>query len=366
MNSQRLVFLDGLRGLAATAVILFHCHYLIAEQLATPLPFWINQIFESGHLGVQIFFVLSGFVIAYSTRDARFTLSFFKSFIIRRSIRLDPPYWVVVCGLVAISMLGSLAFAKKELYPLSFREVAANLGYLHGLFGVPYILPASWSLCLELQLYTVLVLSLVAVRTIDEKLYSGNSFFNSRVFYAFFGLLSLFCLACDAGWVAIFEGIPKNALFVYCWHQFFLGALACWVLYRNLPEKWFYGFASVVAVRLWFHYSGNDMIVLITALVIFWVGKRQSLSSLLQSRFFQWSGKISYSLYLIQWPTGMKFLDVLKEHVLNGKVDLLTGGLLYLAAVMLIFICGHLFHRWVEEPCLQWSKRLAKVQPKAT
>jgi peptidoglycan/LPS O-acetylase OafA/YrhL len=97
-NSERFTYIDALRGLAAVWVMFHHfifghmnavsAHGMAAEALRT--------VAAHGYLGVEIFFVLSGFVISYSVRNASITPRFVGLFALRRSVRLDPPYWFVI------------------------------------------------------------------------------------------------------------------------------------------------------------------------------------------------------------------------------------------------------------------------------
>ena len=91
MKKQRFLFVDGLRGFAALAVVLFHL--LIAVNQTAGDWIWpvFEKLFSYGHLGVDMFFVISGFVIRLSVRNAEHTLGYLFRFAVRRSIRLDPP-----------------------------------------------------------------------------------------------------------------------------------------------------------------------------------------------------------------------------------------------------------------------------------
>src|SRR5689334_15625966 len=93
--SGRFLFVDALRGFAALGVVIFH--FTEADHiplLASALPAWVVLILNHGNLGVPVFFVLSGFVIAHSVHSERVTMPFAAKFMLRRSLRLDPPYWV--------------------------------------------------------------------------------------------------------------------------------------------------------------------------------------------------------------------------------------------------------------------------------
>ena len=99
---------QALRGIAALWVVFFHISAAgHISRLEAQLPRWADHIFTDGHLGVAIFFALSGFVIAHSIRGAQITPSYVGRFMLRRSIRLEPPYWASMIFVVAMAMISA-------------------------------------------------------------------------------------------------------------------------------------------------------------------------------------------------------------------------------------------------------------------
>jgi peptidoglycan/LPS O-acetylase OafA/YrhL len=88
--SVRFQLLDPLRGIAALWVFTFH--YGFSQQLVSSFP-WIQPIASAGHLGVPMFFVISGYCMMASIRAARRHGESVRSFLRRRSLRIYPPYW---------------------------------------------------------------------------------------------------------------------------------------------------------------------------------------------------------------------------------------------------------------------------------
>src|SRR3970282_136585 len=88
--------IDGMRGIAALGVVVFHLAGNLKPELSILLPDFINVIFSYGYLGVPVFFVISGFVISLSVKDSPITANYAGNFILRRSIRLDPTYWASI------------------------------------------------------------------------------------------------------------------------------------------------------------------------------------------------------------------------------------------------------------------------------
>src|SRR5207244_3567232 len=132
----RFLFLDSLRGLAALSVALFHCfnHWVspIHDQLALVLPRPVQVLLEHADLGVEIFFVLSGFVIAHSLFGHAVTPRFAGNFALRRSLRLDPPYWTMILISVAWPYL---------LMPTLVHGMFARLGGVGGMLVNMLYLP---------------------------------------------------------------------------------------------------------------------------------------------------------------------------------------------------------------------------------
>src|SRR5260370_30236825 len=92
--SARILELDGLRGLAILLVIL--CHY-VGNPNHAPLGFWPHRFlsaFAVGWSGVDLFFVLSGFLIGRVLPDARNSPHYFRAFYMRRIFRILPIYYL--------------------------------------------------------------------------------------------------------------------------------------------------------------------------------------------------------------------------------------------------------------------------------
>jgi peptidoglycan/LPS O-acetylase OafA/YrhL len=102
---------------------------------------------------VQIFFVLSGFVIAYSLRQEKISPRFCLRFFLKRSIRLDPPYWLIVALMLMLNFMGSVIFNKGGEFLATPFQVLMNLLYLPDFPHIPRILPVAWTLCIEIQFY---------------------------------------------------------------------------------------------------------------------------------------------------------------------------------------------------------------------
>jgi peptidoglycan/LPS O-acetylase OafA/YrhL len=151
---ERIAELDFLRFIAASAVVLYHYAYRpVADGTLSGTGFASLQgISRYGYLGVPLFFLISGFVIAWSAQGrsvGQFALSRFK--------RLYPMFWV---GLAMT--LGVVALTGRRPYLLHPGVVAANLTMLPGRFSRPEVDVVYWTLAIELKFYVWVAILILA------------------------------------------------------------------------------------------------------------------------------------------------------------------------------------------------------------
>jgi peptidoglycan/LPS O-acetylase OafA/YrhL len=153
MKTAKLYGLDHLRALAILLVFLYHYGRLF------PSPQWVTDIGKFGWTGVDLFFVLSGYLIASQlfagiARDNHIPL---KPFFIKRFFRILPGYWLVV----GLYFVFPAAHEREALAPLwKYLSFTQNIGLdlrYQGTFS------HAWSLCIEEQFYLLLPLVLSAL-----------------------------------------------------------------------------------------------------------------------------------------------------------------------------------------------------------
>jgi peptidoglycan/LPS O-acetylase OafA/YrhL len=164
----RILALDGLRGVAILLVVVWHYFYFYPDPNHHPtallprLYVYFERCIASGWSGVDLFFVLSGFLIGGILLDVRTSPSYFGTFYLRRFFRIIPVYYAWI-ALYVLLLLG-FAFARHADWlgePKIWYEVGAqfvffqNLGLMHysGVGGAWFT--ATWSLAVEEQFYLV-------------------------------------------------------------------------------------------------------------------------------------------------------------------------------------------------------------------
>lgn len=153
----RIPELDGVRGIAIAMVVLHH-YFGQTIQPDTPLTLFLRNIFFSGWSGVDLFFVLSGFLIGGILLDARGSPRYFGTFYARRVARIFPLYY----GVLLLYVLLPLCFPSMPKYfrdgiPVVFYLVfVQNWAYTAAGHWVTSLLGMTWSLAVEEQFYAIL------------------------------------------------------------------------------------------------------------------------------------------------------------------------------------------------------------------
>ena len=150
-KSKRILELDALRAISCLNLLLFHFTYVYANKYGFSEP--LGFAFPYGKYGVELFFMLSGFVNAMTFVGKRSA----KDFIAARAIRIFPSYWAVI--LLNVFLLSYLPLFHWEL---STAEIWANLSTMPRLFGFENFEPVTWTLQIEMLFYATLVIMMLS------------------------------------------------------------------------------------------------------------------------------------------------------------------------------------------------------------
>lgn len=365
----RSTFIDALRGFAAFSVACYHIYRygplpeIAVQAIPVPLAIW----FDHGWIGVQVFFVISGFVIAYSVRDARITPRYLANYALRRSIRLDPPYWTtIVCVLLVhwvftlhLGFLSPMDVPATMDPPLSWKVLLAHMLYLQSILGYENLSAGFWTLCIEVQFYLLYVVGQgVAQRVarLSKRSHLPSDALPRVCLFAPLAILSLF----------VWHRETTNDMWLtHYFAMFYLGAAAWWSLAGILPPWTFWGYVALMAVRI----AGSGTIAgrlpadltfaLATGVSIYVMGRLGRLGTALNYRWLQHLGRISYSLYLMHFPVAHVVTTLGYEHMLHRQSlnpPAAAGWLL--AALLASLAIAQLMYRYIEAPSVRLAARL--------
>lgn len=335
---SRLRALDGLRLLAALMV----CFYHYAGKNGEVAQSWhqspgqkfptLSQFATYGSLGVQFFFLISGFVICMSSWG-RSMGDFFRS----RVARLYPAYWAAIVLITAAGLILPVVAA-----PLRSDEILTNLTMLQQPMGVPRVLGVDWTLWVEVRFYALFALFVV---------WRGVTYRRVVMFCCLWTLAGVFARVADN---------PLTDELVMRDHApYFIGGLALYLIHRfgNDLLLWgIVGFSFLLGQRysvtaLWhpgpqgqFHRSPYVIQLIVLVAFVAVAAVALGWTSRANWRWLTVAGALTYPFYLIHEHLGWFFIRVLyRDFGLNAW---LTFGTTILSMLGIAW----LLHRFVEKP----------------
>lgn len=348
-SSKRYVFIDALRGLAAFAVVLFHVKAgRHIDQLSGLAPTFVGKLLDHGYLGVQVFFVLSGFVIAHSMVKDDVTLGYVGRFVLRRAVRLDPPYWASMALAIGMGALSARVVAGKTYEAPGLGRILAHVFYLPDLLGLRFINDIYWTLAIEIQFYLVFCGLMMAVTRIRRFVPERRAL-----------LLVLTPVTAFANlWPLGILPFEVRGLFLPHWHLFVLGVWVWWGVHAGTDRVATCGALTELAIlaSAAIARSNSELLVGVsTGALIYVGGVRNRLHTWCSARLFQLSGAVSYSLYLVHNPvTGAVFRA---GYSATGR-SVLLEGLWFSLAVATSVLVAYGLYRLVERPSVALSHRV--------
>ncbi|MEP7341481.1 MAG: acyltransferase [Acidobacteriota bacterium] len=323
ISQARLHTVDALRGIASFSVCWFHLTNGNPELLPNG---FLKSSGTYGWLGVQVFFVISGFVIPFSMWRAGYKIGDFSRFIGKRITRIDPPYLASILLAVALSCIASLTPGSRGLWPdYSAVQALAHLGYLNAFLGYPWIIPVFWTLAIEFQYYLLIAATFPLLA-------------NKR---------AMICLGCLASLVLAGLVFRQQSIVLSWLTLFGLGLLTFQFKARKITLRAYWiGLPLIAACCCWASGLIVGMVGLVTALMIAFA----SVGGFL----LLWLGEISYSLYLIHAPIGGRIVT------LGGRFANTSPAYLAVVLVALVasLIAARVFYLGIERPAQRWASRI--------
>ena len=353
--------IDGLRFLAISWIFVYHLNHYLIQTFPVGEAGIVQRILQNGHLGVELFFVISGFVL--SLPFANYYLKkgkkiYLKQYFLRRITRLEPPYFLIMIFLFLFK-IATPGYTAEELTP----HLLASLFYVHNIVYpdmLPVINPVAWSLEIEIQFY-VMVPILAHVFSLQKK---------ARRVLLLFIIIAM----------PIIQYLYKSdTLCFYQFIQYFLSGFLLADLYVSYDRQYFFkptrrllnnAFAVlgtfVLAAILLLHSTRSDLIytiaiplmILLFYSMVFFIPFWKKIFSI---KLITIIGGMCYSIYLIHFPL-MEILGQLfvKYGIANGYFLYFILQFLIIGTLTMVF--SSLFFYFIEKPCMQkdWYLKLLK------
>jgi peptidoglycan/LPS O-acetylase OafA/YrhL len=351
--SQRIDELDGLRAFSVLAVIWMHLTLFSQTLPQVPLPRQV--IGYLGGFGVEVFFVISGYIITRLMLREQEKYGRFSAFgfYVRRAFRILPAYWLYLITVLILSLLGIVTLEPGNLrYCLLF---LTDTHFYH-LSDTAWFYNHTWSLCVEEQFYLVFpLLALLVLR-------------KGRAMVAVL-LVAFYILSAAAPDVTTFlkrhYGFPEFQFVIN--FRFIIAGVALGLFWSELEQRYRskagpIGICLVLALLCFFqiplphflkvdHYGALWLEPLAVAFGVGWIVAYRDRLSLLRNPAIVWMGRCSYGMYLWQQLfTGWPFL-YLRVSQPNALVALIGT-----------IVCAGLSFHFVEQPLTKLGRKLSRVR----
>jgi peptidoglycan/LPS O-acetylase OafA/YrhL len=320
--NSKIGIVGALRGFAAVAVCWYH--FVYGQDT------WLKWTAKYGWLGVHIFFVISGFIIPYSLYQYRYSIRDYFRFAGKRLARLHPPYVASIVVVVALGYMMMLIPHWNAPRPdTSFLQMVSHFFYVNDFVGRPWLNVAYWTLSIELQWYLLLGVAFPLL---------GNRRWQMQI----------------AGALLLILGhrlVPNEHIIFHIVPVFLIGVFVFQYRMRlSSMARALISIGAMFAIMKTPIGMPVSVVSVAAGLLIAFVT--------LENRWLLKLGEVSYSLYLLHIPIGLRVIDFTSRLPYAGRYLVLID----IVAIAASIYASVLFYRWVELPSQRWSSSL-KIKP---
>lgn len=359
--------IDGLRFIAIASVVLFHLSGFITEkdvnQYVDTLDYsFLKHLLSHGHLGVPLFFAISGFILGmpfakfHIAKENRVSL---KKYFLRRLTRLEPPYILIM----TVLLFGAVYVAKTISLNNGIASYLSSIIYSHNFIypGSPIFLNCvAWSLEVEVQFYIL--------APIMAYIFSVKSSSMRRIFLISIALLFIIINKFD------FNPFQFTSLINY-FQYFLVGFLLADLYVSNsmiLPKSkydYLIGFAFFLVIWLFdsrdfvsnFQKSIWEFVQVVSIFFVYYYVLFHKVFRILSFKLITNIGGMCYSIYLLHYSLISMFGNPLLRYSFS-KYSFVNVTIYSVLLILMVMLISAIFFLLVERPCMDkdWYKKIFK------
>jgi peptidoglycan/LPS O-acetylase OafA/YrhL len=319
---KKLGIIELLRGIAALFVCLFHFGHCNIQFVGS--SHFFKDFFSFGWVGVEIFFVISGFIIPYSMLKSNYRIKHFFKFLIKRIVRIEPPYIVSIILVLLLGLLSSLSIQFNGIpQQINFVQILSHLLYLTEHIGFEWLQPVYWTLEIEFHFYILIALFLPLI-------------WESK--YSFVTAIFVLCLT---------QSFIPLTIFKFS-SYFAIGLIALGYALEKITKR--ESLLLILIVIIWLCYLEQSSVMIAasfsTVLAIMFLK--------IHSKHIDYLGKISFSLYLIHIPIGGRVINFLGRYAKTESDVWMTLGI----ALIITLGFSWMFYKIIETPSQILSRKI--------
>lgn len=347
---KKLLNIHYLRGIASLLIILLHYNFVLPEPL--------QRYVTTDGLGVDIFFIISGFIITYATQHQES----FPSFCTKRFFRIMPVFFLV--WLVASIFVFNEYPIKELIKALMLFHVDYNFSsapaYGFNIMGTP------WTLTYEVYFYIIFGISMtishknriricgisiLAFVTCIQLIYNHSFSINSQVSAN---------LYVSNWWLTPLKILSTTILFEFIAGMFLAGLYIKHKDNFSLQQTCYIIFFSIILLIIGFSEATFSKVGFDGT---FWIALPIFMSAIALDKYgfkpdnmlLNNAANISYSLYIIHFPVMIYFR---KNFFIKHHFSDLTRIALYIIMILLCYALANIVHKTIEKPFLRLSRRI--------
>jgi len=359
-GSRFIPEIDGLRFLAIFPVVIMHFTERLSRANSTDLTNFdqkIVHLLSNGHVGVYLFFAISGFILALPFGNQKLNNNGslpLSKYYLRRLTRLEPPYLIVMTLLLL-----ALVIVKKEDFYNLIPHFIASIFYVHRfIYGTwSPINPPAWTLEIEVQFYAIAPFLALLYFSIQKK-WIRRSIILSLIFFK---------IVVD-NTTTIFDPTYLTLPFVI---QFFVIGIIMADLFltdwkNGIFTQRIFDFISIISfiIMLSTWTWGKDLswkFVFIISLLMLFYGSFRSITfnKFLKNKWVTAIGGMCYTIYLLHLVMAEVFVLIFQK--LSPDIPFIAKLIIGLSIFLpVLFIISSLFFLLIEKPCMdpEWPKKL--------
>ena len=338
---KKFSYIEILRLFTSLSVVIYHyIHFfhpfnsfynpeLKLDSTQLPFFFMLELIYEYGRYGVQMFWAISGFVFAFVYLDQLKKISS-KDFLINRFARLYPLHLLTLIIVMGLQILSFKINGNFEIYiGNDLYHFILNFFYIHGWgfakdasFNAP-----TWSVSIELIIYFIFLISISLLNRFKIK---------------FVVMVYLILLLIDKYWSIKSFHLTS---FFDCFRLFFSGILI-YYLYTKISNRLYLVFISIILVFI--SLLGSFKLFIFFPATILFLSALGTTKNKKLGNFFQFSGDLTYALYLLHIPT--QIIIILAFGYFDIKEEIFYSEYFFLGYVSFVIFISSLSFRFYEKP----------------
>jgi exopolysaccharide production protein ExoZ len=347
-KQEKLFLLQYIRALAASLVVLFHASIVLKEYYHQE---FLGDFFKVGYMGVDLFFVLSGFIIFYIHHKDIGLSSKFNTFSLKRIIRVYPSYWIILLAIIPIYFIAPSFGNGNET---ELKQILTSFFLLPNSDGT--IITVAWTLKQEILFYLFFAVFFIlipngkkiistffviiwAITTILLTLLNIESN-NTLVNYIFNPMNLEFLFGGVVAYLILNKKYSLKGAFIFSIVGIILFLVSWYLSYMHSFEA-----KNIYRVMIW----GVPSTIIIFSLIAINLSKQLNLNKL-----FIFVGDASYSIYLTHF-LALSFISkvFIKFHV-NEVLGIFITGVI---TIVLCMIIGCLYYKIIERPLLRFFRK---------